>query len=133
MLARLTVLLLLAAGCCRGQIETVVTARLRAEFKEAYPYAPLARGEEGQALSDEPVLELEPMIITRALETDSLDTARREAEAKKAAEFSLLRGGTLLSFRRGDIGFWPKIVPVNDTPVKKGDVLISVDLLRIKW
>lgn len=133
MLARFTGLLLLGAGCCCGQAETAVTARLKEEFKETYRYTPPAAEEAVTDLSGEPVLELEPMIVTRSMETDILAEARRVAEARKAKEFSPLRGGTLYSFRRGDIGFWPKIVPVNDTPVKKGDVAISVDLLRLKW
>jgi hypothetical protein len=111
----------------------VVTARLKTEFKATYRYAPSDRGEEAPASDGEPVLQLEPMIITRSLETDILAEARRQAEVRKAGEFSPLRGGTILSFQRGEIGFWPKIVPVNATPVKKGDVLVSVDLLRLKW
>lgn len=111
-----------------------VREKLRARILETLPPAPVAtRAEESPVPEGEQLLELEPMIITRTKETDLLAEARRAAEARKAAEFSLLRGGTLLSFRRGDIGFWPKIVPINATPVKKGDVGISVDLLRIKW
>lgn len=108
--------------------------KLRARILATLPPAPAVRPvEESPERDGEPVLELEPMIITPAMETDLLAEARRAAEAKKAAEFSLLRGGTLISFRKGDIGFWPKIVPVDATPVKKGEVGISVDLLRIKW
>lgn len=111
-----------------------VREKLRAKIVEALPPAPAAGPAEGQPEPDgEPVLELEPMIITRARETDLLAEARRAAEARKAREFSLLKGGTLLSFRRGDLGFWPKLVPIDETPVKKGEVGISVDLLRIKW
>ena len=89
--------------------------------------------EENLESDGEPVLDLEPMVISRDMETDLLAEARRAAEAKKEAEFSLLRGGKLLSFRRGDIGFWPKIVPTDATPVKKADVALNIDLLRIKW
>ena len=44
-----------------------------------------------------------------------------------------VRGGTLLAFTRGELGFWPKLVPADDLPVKKGTVLMAIDLLRIKW
>lgn len=135
MLARCFMLFLLAASCCRAQVEIAVTDRLKAEFKVTYPYTPPDAVEEKLELSGEPVLELEPMVVTRSLSfgADILAEARRATEAQKAKEFSILRGGSLLSFRRGDIGFWPKIVPVDATPVKKGDVAISVDLLRLKW
>lgn len=135
MLARCFMLLLLGTSCCWAQTETAVTGRLKAEFQAAYAYAPPTAVEEKPELSGEPVLELEPMVVTRSLAfgADILAEARRATEAKKAKEFSILRGGSLLSFRRGDIGFWPKIVPVDATPVKKGDVAISVDLLRLKW
>lgn len=133
MLTRPAVLLLLVAGCCHAQSETVVTARLKTEFKETYRYAPSDPGEAAPALDGEPVLELEPMIITRSLETDILAEARRQAEARKAKEFSPLRGGTIHSFRRGEVGFWPTLVPIDATPVKKGEVMLIVDLLRLKW
>lgn len=134
MLTRVTVGLLLGTVCGYGQAETAATTRLKAEFKETFHYTPPAPGaEEEAAPSDEPVLELEPMIITRSLEGDILAEARRAAEAKRAKEFSLRHGGTLLAFPRGEIGFWPKLVPVKETPVKKGEVMLSVDLLRIKW
>lgn len=108
--------------------------KLRARIVETLPPAPAAQPVEENLESDgEPVLELEPMVITRDMETDLLAEARRAVEAKKEAEFSLLRGGKLLSFRRGDIGFWPKIVPTDATPVKKADVALNIDLLRIKW
>lgn len=133
MFTRTAVLLLLVAGCCHGQSETVITARLKAEFKETYRYAPSDAGEDVPTLDGEPVLELEPMIITRSLETDVLAEARRQAEARQAKEFSPLRGGTIHSFKRGEIGFWPMLVPIDATPVKKGEVMLVVDLLRLKW
>jgi hypothetical protein len=111
-----------------------VRDKLRAKIVETLPAAPaVGPVEEKSALDGEPVLELEPMIITRAREADLLAEARRAAEAKKAKEFSLLKGGTLFSTERMDIGFWAKLVPVDDTPVKKGGVGIRVDLLRLKW
>ena len=132
-MVRLPLVLLLLASCGVGRAQTAVTARLKTEFKETYAYAPPVKMETEPEANGEPVLELEPMIITHSMTEDILAEARRVAEARKAREFSLLRGGTLLSFRRGDIGFWPQLVPVDATPFKKGTVGISVDLLRIKW
>lgn len=127
----------LIAGSMRGGegTEPSLREKLRARIRETLPPPPPAGSsvEERPDQEGEPVLELEPMVITRTVETDLLAEARRAAQAKKAAEFSLLRGGTLVSFRRGELGFWPKIVPIDASPVKKGDVGISVDFLRIKW
>jgi hypothetical protein len=107
--------------------------KLRVRILETLPPVPPKGREEEVKADDEQVLELEPMIVTSAMETDLLAEARRAAEARQAAQFSLLRGGKLLSFPRGEIGFWPKLIPVKETPVKKGEVMLSVDLLRIKW
>lgn len=126
-------LLLLAQGGW-AQADTPVAARLKAEFKATYTYSPPATVEENPVGDGEPILELEPMVITRPLsEVDIMEAARRAAEAREAKKFSALKGGTLLSFRRGDLGFWPQIVPVDATPVKKAEVLLVIDLLRIKW
>lgn len=133
--------LLLSAVLLAGPLRAAAAApvpgvreKLRAKIVETLPAAPAAGpAEEKPELDGEPVLELEPMIITRAREADLLAEARRAAEARKAREFSLLKGGTLLSFRHGDLGFWPKLVPIDETPVKKGEVGLSVDLLRLKW
>lgn len=126
----------LMAGSLRSEEVTAhgVREKLRARIIETLAPAPAAEPmKENMETGGEPVLELEPMIITPAVETDFLAEARRAAAARKAAEFSLLRGGKLFSFPRGEIGFWPQIVPINATPVKKGDVGISTDLLRIRW
>jgi hypothetical protein len=136
MKARLAVTLVLMAGCGWAKEDTVVVARLKAELKDAHPYVvPVAK--EGEAESvDEPVLKLEKMVVTisPAFAVDVLAEARRAAAVREAARFSLRKGGTLFSSYRGDIGFWPAIVPVDDTPWKrKGDVGIRVDLLRLKW
>ena len=134
MKARCSLLFVLTAGWAFGNAETAVMARLKAEFKESFAYAPPAVGEKNPELAGEPVLELEPMIVRRPLsEGDIMEEARRLAAAREAAKFSALKGGSLLTFRRGEIGFWPQIVPVNATPVKKADVALTIDLLRLKW
>jgi hypothetical protein len=134
MKARCSLLFVLATGGAFGEADTAVAARLRAEFKESFAYVPSAAGEEMPAGSDGTVLELEPMVVTRPLaEADIMEESRRRAAAREAAKFSALKGGSLLTFRRGEIGFWPKIVPVDATPVKKADVALTIDLLRLKW
>jgi hypothetical protein len=133
---RLLLFAVLMAGSLRSEAPPVpgVREKLRARILETLPPAPVIQPrEEGSERDGEPVLELEPMIITSALDSDLLAEARRAAATRQAEEFSVLRGGRLLSFRKGEIGFWPKIVPTNATPVKKGDVAITIDLLRINW
>jgi len=134
MKARCTLLFVVMTGWVSGEAETAVMARLRAEFKESYAYVPSAAGEEKPELEGEAVLELEPMVVTRPLsDAEIMEEARRLAAAREAAKFSALKGGSILTFRRGEIGFWPKIVPVDATPVKKADVALTIDLLRLKW
>jgi len=135
MMVRASLMLLVATGACWGKVETAVTARLKADLQQAHPYVALAAAGQDAAPGGEPVLQLEPMTVTgeHAFEVDILAEARRVAEMRKAKEFSLLRGGTLLAFTRGELGFWPKLVPADDLPVKKGTVLMAIDLLRIKW
>ena len=135
MMVRASLMLLVATGACWGKVETAVTARLKADLQQAHPYVALAAAGQDPVAGGEPVLQLEPMTVTgeHSFEVDILAEARRVAEMRKAKEFSLLRGGTLLSFTRGELGFWPKLVPVDDLPVRKGTVLMAVDFLRIKW
>ena len=130
----LLLLAMLSAGpVWAGQATSAaLREKLSARIKEALR-PPGTKEVEEPAKLEEDVLELEPMIVTSAMEIDLLAEARRQAEAKRAKEFSLRHGGRLLSFPRGEIGFWPKLIPVKETPVKKGDVMLSVDLLRIKW
>lgn len=125
----------LVAGCCWAGEETVVTARLKVELKELHPYVAPTGDAATEDPVNEPVLKLEPMTVTlsRAFTVDVLAEARRAAAVREAAQFSLLKGGTLFSFRRGELGFWPTVVPVNATPVKKPDTLLVIDLLRLKW
>lgn len=132
---RLPLLAVLFAGLLRADeapLAPGVREKLSVLIREALPPPPERKADEAVA-ADEPVLELEPMVITAAMETDLLAEARRAAEARKAREFSLLKGGLLFSTGRADLGFWAKLVPIDDTPVKKGGVGIRVDLLRIKW
>lgn len=116
----------------------MVTARLKAELKEAHHYiAPVAGAENSEWTSD-PVLHLEPMLVTgsSSFEVDILAEARRAAAAREAMKFSPLKGGLIFSSGRTELGFWPKLVPVDAVEagtVKKKTVGISVDLLRIKW
>ena len=135
MMVRASLLLLVATGACWGKVETAVAARLKADLLQAHPYVVPAAAGQDPASGGEPVLQLEPMTVTgeHSFEVDILAEARRVAELRKAKEFSLLSGGTLHSFTRGELGFWPKLVPVDDLPVKKGTVLMTIDLLRIKW
>ena len=138
MIVRSAALLLLAVGCCWGKPETAVTARLKAEFKEAHPYVPPATLAGEAELGGEPVLHLEPMLVTgsSSFEVDIQAEARRAAAAREARKFSPQKGGLIFSSGRMDLGFWPKLVPVESVEVgtlKKKTVGISVDLLRIKW
>ncbi len=110
-----------------------VRARLSARIRETLLPPPVAPAATAEPEAGEPVLVLEPMVVTAAMESDLLAEARRAAEARKAREFSLLKGGLLFSTGRTDVGFWAKLVPIDDTPVKKGGVGIRIDLLRVKW
>lgn len=146
MKARLAVTLVLVAAGGWAREDTATIARLKAELKESHPYvAPVARDSEVAPL-DEPVLKLEKMVVTisPAFEVDVLKEARRAVARREAQQFSLAKGGRLLAFTRGEVGFWPTIIPVNAaaagrpgdplaSPVKKPDVMLVVDLLRLKW
>jgi len=126
----------LGAGCVYAGGDTAVTARLKAELKESHPYVPPPpAAEAGPETITEPVFKLETMSVSlsRAFTVDVLAEARRAAAAREAEQFSLVKGGTLLSFRHGDVGFWPTVVPATATPVKKPDAMLVIDLLRIKW
>jgi hypothetical protein len=78
--------LLLVMGCCRGQAESGVSDRLKAELKEVFPYTSPAAGKGKPVLSGEPGQKGEPAIVTRspAYQPDILVTARRAAAAKAA-------------------------------------------------
>lgn len=133
---RLLLIAALAIASLRGGESPApsVKEKLRGRLLETLPPPAPASGESDPKVEvDDEILELAPMTIRRSLEADLLAEAQRAAEAKKAKEFSLLRGGSIYSFRRGEIGFWPKIVPTDATPVKKGSVGITVDFLRLKW
>ena len=138
MIVRISALLLLTVGCCWGKAETAVTARLKAELKEAHPYVPPAAPGGDTDLGGDPVFHLEPMTVTSSssFEVDLQAEARRAAAAREARKFSPQKGGLIFSSGRMDLGFWPKLVPVESVEVgslKKQTVGISVDLLRIKW
>ncbi len=114
-------------------------ARLKAELKEAHPYAPPKPVESHPVVADDSVLQLDPIKVTRSVFRieDLLAQARRAAEAEKARKFSPLKGGLIYAKNFGgkelNLGIWPKLVPTTETPVKKGEVMIRVDLLRLKW
>src|SRR5438105_2259227 len=109
---------LLAVPSWADETPSTMNQKLRVRIKETMSSASAKAPEHESIIGGGEVLELEPMFVTGAMETDLLAEARRAAEAKKAAEFSLLRGGRLLSFSRGEIGFWPKLVLIDATPVK---------------
>lgn len=134
--ASLGVMLLGQVG---AEVAAGVKERVRAELKQAHPYAPPQPVESSPVVADEAVLQLERVVVKKPdlrIE-DLLAEARRAAEAEKAKQFSPLTGGLIYSKHFGgkelNLGLWPKLVPTNDTPVKKGEVMLRVDLLRIKW
>jgi hypothetical protein len=130
--------LLLAGSCCADEAGKV-RERLKAEIREMHPYAPPAPVESSPLVADESVLQLDPVKVTRPAfrVEDLLAEARRAAEAEKARRFSPLTGGLIYSKNFGgkelNLGIWPMLVPTNETPVKKGEVMLRVDLLRLKW
>jgi len=133
-------LFLFMAGSCVAEEPVVMRDRLRAELKERHSYAPPKPVEDGKpAPIDDSVLQLEPVVVKKPVfrVDDLLAEARRRAEAEKAKQFSPLKGGLIYAKDFGgkelNLGIWPKLVPTNDTPVKKGEVMLRVDLLRLKW
>jgi len=117
-MARSFVLLLLTAVCCRGQAETGVSERLKAEFKEVFPYAP-PRGEK-LALSGEPEQKGGPSSYARspAYKADAVTVARRAAVAKQAMQLPPSWGD---SPRRADPDPWPSGV-AGEGAVAKADM-----------
>jgi hypothetical protein len=107
-MARPFALLLLAVGCCRGQAETGVSDRLKAELKAVFPYTPPAAGEEKPALGGEPGPKGESTTVTRspAYKSDVLVTARRAAADKAAMKLPPLGGDS----RRSDLA--ERVAPV---------------------
>ena len=93
-MARSFALLLLAVGCCRGQTETGVSDRLKAELKEVFPYAPSATGGEKPALSGAPGPKGGSTIAIRspAYQPDVQMMARRAAADKAAMKLPPLGG-----------------------------------------
>jgi hypothetical protein len=133
-------LCLLVAGSCGAEEAGKVKEQLQAELREAHTYVPPKPVESSPVLADESVLQLETVVVTRrALRIeDLLAQARRAAEAEKARRFSPLTGGLIYAKNFGgkelNLGIWPKLVPVDEIPsLKKSEVMIRVDLLRIKW
>jgi hypothetical protein len=132
-------LLLLGAGGCWAKEAGAVKERLKADLREKHSYLPPKPVESSPVPADEPVHQLDPVVVTRPgfRVEDLLADARRAAEAEKAKKFSPLKGGLLYSKKFGgrelDLGVWPKLVPVAETPVKKGEVMLRVDLLRLRW
>ncbi len=131
--------MLLATGSCCGETQVTAKERLISELKEVHRYVAAVPDESKPTALDEPVLQLERMVVTKpALRIeDLLAQARRAAEAEKARKFSPLTGGLIYAKNFGgkelNLGIWPRLVPTNETPMKKGDVMLRVDLLRIKW
>lgn len=66
MLVRLTMWFLLTTACCWGQTETAATARLSAEFKEAYRYVPPAPVAGKPETNGESGAESEPLVGPRS-------------------------------------------------------------------
>lgn len=114
--------------------------RLRAGLKEWHAYVPSKPADSTPAQADDLVLHLDPIVVTRPVfrVDDLLAEARRAAAAEKAGKFSPLKGGLLYARNFGgkelNLGIWPKLVPVAEIPsLKKGEVMLRVDLLRLKW
>lgn len=113
--------------------------QLKAELREAHLYVPPKPVESSPVLADESILQLDPIKVTRPVfrVEDLLAQARRAAEAEKARKFSPLTGGLIYEKNFGgkelNLGIWPMLVPTTETPVKKGEVMLRVDLLRLKW
>ena len=139
-LLRYASLCLLVVGSCGAEETSKVKERLKAEIREAHTYVPPKPVDSSPVLADESILQLDPIKVTRPVfrVEDLLAQARRAAEAEKARRFSPLTGGLLYSKNFGgkelDLGIWPKLVPVDEIPsLKKSEVMLRVDLLRIKW
>jgi hypothetical protein len=133
-------LCLLVAGSCRAEEAGEAKERLKAELKATHTYVPPKPVESSPIFADESVLQLEPVVVTRNFfrSEDLLAQARRVAEAEKARKFSPLTGGLIYAKNFGgkelNLGVWPRLVPLDEIPsLKKSEVMLRVDLLRIKW
>jgi len=133
-------LCLLMAGSCCAEEAGRVQERLKAELKETHPYVSPKPVESSPMLADEAVLQLDPVVVRPNVLRieDLLAQARRAAEAEKARKFSPLTGGLIYAKNFGgkelNLGIWPKLVPVDEIPsLKKSEVMLRVDLLRLKW
>lgn len=132
-------LCLLVAGSCCAEEASKVRERLKAELREVHLYVLPKPVESSPVLADDSVLQLDPVVVRPNVLRieDLLAQARRAAEAEKAKKFSPLTGGLIYSKNFGgkelNLGLWPMLVPTTETPVKKGEVMLRVDLLRLKW
>ena len=97
----------LVAGSLRGEEAPAPSVRekLRARILETLPPPPSGWPAEAKPASDEPVLVLEPMVVTESKGVRELAKAIKEDEQRQEAErFSVLKGGKIYSSERLDVG-----------------------------
>jgi hypothetical protein len=85
-----------------------VREKLRARILETLPPAPAASSAEPRPEpAGEPVLELEPMVVTESRGVRELSKALAADKQRQAAEsFSPVRGGKIYGSERLDLGGW---------------------------
>lgn len=85
-----------------------VREKLRARILETLPPAPVTRAEEEKREPDsEPVLVLEPIVVTESRGARELAKALTEEKQRQETEaFSLLKGGKIYRSERLDVGAW---------------------------
>ena len=115
---------------------------LVAELRAGFTFAPSLLAEAGAAVAveeEDPILHLETFKVSlpHSFFREAVEAGQHAAAAREAEKFSLLTGGRIFARRLGaselDLGFWPWLVPRNLALYKNQDILISVDLLRLKW
>jgi hypothetical protein len=105
-------LLLLAAS---------LAALMRARIVETLPPSPGARPAADQPVSEEPVLVLEPIVVTESRGVKKLEKAiADDRERREAERFTPLKGGKIYSSERLDMGGW-------------WDPATGWSFLKIKW
>jgi hypothetical protein len=105
----LLLLALLVAGPLRSEPAPAPSVRekLRARIVETLPPPPSGWPAEAKPASDEPVLVLEPMVVTESKGVRELAKVLADDQQRQEAErFSVVKGGKIYSSERLDVGGW---------------------------
>jgi hypothetical protein len=105
----LVLIAVLLAGPVRGQEAAALSVRekLRTRIIETLPPSPPAKPAEDRPEQANPVLVLEPIVVSESRGVRQLEKALVDDKQRKAAEaFSFGKGGTLYRNERLEVGSW---------------------------